>query len=194
VGFASVTIGLCATIFEIPLPLATAIAFVLCAAVGAGNGWLTVKTGLPSFIVTLASLLVLRGLDIALTRELNGYPQISNITGSDPDNLVVSLFSVRVGQPIFSWLAAHDWIDKKPDGTPSVDGLPASIVWWVALTALATWVLLRTRFGNWIFAVGGDENAARNVGVPVHRVKIILFILTALSAAVFAAVQVFEAN
>ena len=53
-------------------------------------------------------------------------------------------------------------------------------------------MLLRTRFGNWIFAVGGDEKAARNVGVPVNRVKIILFMLTALSAAVFAAIQVFE--
>jgi simple sugar transport system permease protein len=60
------------------------------------------------------------------------------------------------------------------------------------LTALATWILLRTRFGNWIFAVGGDETAARNVGVPVHRVKITLFVLTALSAVVFACVQVFE--
>ena len=53
-------------------------------------------------------------------------------------------------------------------------------------------MLLRTRFGNWIFAVGGDEKAARNVGVPVNRVKIILFMLTALAAAVFAAIQVFE--
>jgi simple sugar transport system permease protein len=60
------------------------------------------------------------------------------------------------------------------------------------LTALATWVLLRTRFGNWIFAVGGDENAARNVGVPVHMVKVVLFMLTALSATVFAAIQVIE--
>jgi Ribose/xylose/arabinose/galactoside ABC-type transport systems, permease components len=153
---------------------------------------LTVKTGLPSFIVTLASLLVLRGLAIAVTRLLNGYTQISNIASGDPNSFVVSLFSGRVGQPLFIWMATHGWIDKKLDGGPSVDGLPASIVWWILLTALATWVLLRTRFGNWIFAVGGDEKAARNVGVPVNRVKLILFMLTALSAAVFAAVQVFE--
>ena len=60
------------------------------------------------------------------------------------------------------------------------------------LTAVATWVLLRTRFGNWIFAVGGDEVAARNVGVPVNRVKIILFVLTAISAVLFAAIQITE--
>jgi simple sugar transport system permease protein len=194
IGFASVTVGLCAQTFELSLPQSVGIAFVLCAAVGAANGWLTVKTGLPSFIVTLASMLVLRGLAIALTRQLNGYTQISNIIGDDTESFVVSLFSGRVGQGFFRWMGTHGWIDLKADGTPSVDGLPASIVWWVGLTAIATWVLLRTRFGNWIFAVGGDENAARNVGVPVHRVKIILFILTALSAAVFAAVQVFEVN
>jgi simple sugar transport system permease protein len=192
IGFAGVTIGLCATTFNLSLPLSVAIAFTLCVAVGAANGWLTVKTGLPSFIVTLASLLVLRGLAIAVTRLLNGYTQISNIAAGDPNSFVVSLFSGRVGQPLFIWMAARGWIDKKLDGGPSVDGLPASIVWWILLTALATWVLLRTRFGNWIFAVGGDEKAARNVGVPVNRVKLILFMLTALSAAVFAAVQVFE--
>jgi simple sugar transport system permease protein len=192
VGFAGVTIGLCATTFDLSLPLSILITFAMCIAIGAANGWLTVKTGLPSFIVTLASLLILRGLAIAVTRLLNGYTQISNITASDPDGFIVSLFAGRVGHPLFVWMAEHGWIDKKLDGTPGVDGLPASIVWWIALTALATWVLLRTRFGNWIFAVGGDEKAARNVGVPVNRVKIILFMLTALAAAVFAAIQVFE--
>ena len=51
-------------------------------------------------------------------------------------------------------------------------------------------MLLNTRFGNWIFAVGGDANAARNVGVPVARVKIVLFMLTALAATLFATIQV----
>jgi simple sugar transport system permease protein len=192
VGFAGVSIGLCVTVFELSLPLSVVVTFVLCMAIGAANGWLTVKTGLPSFIVTLASLLILRGLAIAVTRQLNGYTQISNITAGDPDNLVVSLFSGRLGHGFFVWMSQQGWIDKKADGGPGVDGVPASIVWWIALTALATWVLLRTRFGNWIFAVGGDEKAARNVGVPVNRVKIILFMLTALSAAAFAAIQVFE--
>jgi simple sugar transport system permease protein len=105
---------------------------------------------------------------------------------------VISLFAGRVGEPVFAWMAAQGWLATKPNGLPSVEGLPVSILWWIGLTALATWVLLRTRFGNWTFAVGGDANSARNVGVPVHRVKITLFILTALSAVVFAAVQVTE--
>jgi simple sugar transport system permease protein len=66
---------------------------------------------------------------------------------------------------------------------------PIEIIWWLVIAALATWVLLRTSFGNWIFGVGGDVQAARNVGVPVKRVKITLFMMTALAACLLAAIQ-----
>ena len=80
-------------------------------------------------------------------------------------------------------------LDRRQCGRrPVIAGIPASIVWWIALTAIATWVLLRTTFGNWVFAVGGEETSARHIGVPVDRVKIILFMLTALSAALFATI------
>jgi simple sugar transport system permease protein len=62
-------------------------------------------------------------------------------------------------------------------------GFQISLVWWVVITIIATFVLTRTRFGNWIFAVGGDANAARNAGVPVDRTKIMLFVTTSLAAA-----------
>jgi simple sugar transport system permease protein len=192
IGFAGVVIGLGTTVYSLPLWLAIVFALVVCGALGAANGWLTVKTGLPSFIVTLASLLVLRGVTIAATRYINGYTQISNIAANDPDSFMIGLFSGRVGRPVFVWMAEHGWIASKTNGMPAIDGLPASIVWWLALTALATWVLLRTSFGNWIFAVGGEETSARNVGVPVNRVKILLFMTTAISAVLFAAVQVIE--
>jgi len=57
-----------------------------------------------------------------------------------------------------------------------------SILWWVAIAAIASWVLLRTRYGSWIFATGGDVDAARNAGVPASRVKIALFMTTAVAA------------
>ena len=82
----------------------------------------------------------------------------------------------------------------RADGAPAVAGIPMSIVWWLVLTAVATWVLLRTRVGNWIFACGGDPNAARNVGVPVAAVKIGLFMFTASAATLFAAIQVLDAG
>ncbi len=158
----------------------------------ASKGYVTVKTGLPSFIVTLASMLILRGLSIAGTRYINGYTQISKITESDQESPMIPVFAGRVGEGFFRWMADVGWIGTKANGLPLVEGLPVSILWWVGLTAVATWILLRTRFGNWIFAVGGDRIAARNVGVPVNRVKIILFVLTALSAVLFAATQIME--
>jgi simple sugar transport system permease protein len=75
-----------------------------------------------------------------------------------------------------------------------IEGIPVSILWWIGLTLLAAFILARTRFGNWIFASGGDANAARNVGVPVARTKITLFVFTALAAALFAAIQVLTAG
>jgi simple sugar transport system permease protein len=194
IGFAGVVIGLSATVYDLPLSYSILLAFILCMAIGALNGWITVKTGLPSFIVTLASLLILRGVTIAVTRYINGYTQISNITAGDPDSPMISLFAGRVGEPVFAWMASQGWIGTKANGLPIVEGLPVSVVWWLGLTALATWVLLRTRFGNWVFATGGDETSARNVGVPVHRVKITLFVLTAMSAVLFAASQVLEVS
>jgi simple sugar transport system permease protein len=192
IGFAGIVVGLGTTVYGLPLSGSVVIALIVCGAIGAVNGYVTVKTGLPSFIVTLASLLILRGLSIAGTRYINGYTQISKITESDPDSPMIALFAGRVGEGFFRWLADVGWIGTKPNGMPLVEGVPASIVWWVGLTAVATWVLLRTRFGNWIFAVGGDRVAARNVGVPVNRVKIVLFTLTALSAVLFAATQIME--
>jgi simple sugar transport system permease protein len=192
IGFAGVVIGLAATVFHFPLYLAIALAFVVSAAIGALNGWLTVKTGLPSFIVTLASMLILRGEAISETRAINGYTQISKITESDPDSLSIPLFGGRAFQGFFTWMAQNHWIESNPEGDPIIAGIPVSILWWIALTIVATWVLLRTRFGNWIFAVGGEETSARNTGVPVNRVKIILFMLTAMSAALFAAVQIMQ--
>ena len=61
-------------------------------------------------------------------------------------------------------------------------GLAVSVLWWFGLGAIGSWVLLRTTFGNWIFGIGGDAPAARNVGVPVDRVKILLFMATAAAA------------
>jgi simple sugar transport system permease protein len=58
-----------------------------------------------------------------------------------------------------------------------------SVIWWIAITVIATTVLTRARYGNWIYAVGGDKNAARNTGVPVRRTKISLFVCTSLAAA-----------
>ena len=84
-------------------------------------------------------------------------------------------FAGDVGQPLFVWLSGLGLIGTLPNGQPAITGIPVSVVWWLGLAALASWILLRTQFGNWIFAIGGNSDAARNSGVPVRTVRIVLF-------------------
>jgi simple sugar transport system permease protein len=56
-----------------------------------------------------------------------------------------------------------------------------SVMWWLLATAVATFTLLRTKYGNWIFAVGGNKEAARAIGVPANNVKVALFMTTSLA-------------
>ena len=144
--------------------------------------------------MTLASLFILRGLSIAITRAVTGRTQIPYILDDVPDPWTASLFNGDLFTGIFQWMADQGWIDARSDGIPFVSGIPASIVWWIGITVIAGYVLTQTRYGNWIFATGGDQEVARNVGVPVGRVKISLFICTACAATLLATIQVMEAG
>jgi simple sugar transport system permease protein len=148
---------------------AMAISLVFALAVGALNGLLVLRTGLPSFIVTLASLFILRGATIGFTRLITGRTQVGKLNQADGYELARDIFAAkfRIGGGNFS----------------------VSILWWIGLAFVVTWILLRTQFGNWIFSVGGNYEAARNVGVPVNRVKILLFMGTAACAWLVAAIQ-----
>jgi simple sugar transport system permease protein len=73
-------------------------------------------------------------------------------------------------------------------------GFRVSLFWVLALLVIWTFVLFRTRFGNWIFASGGNERAARGMGIPVDRVRVILFGLAGLSAALVGVIQLGEYN
>ncbi|QEM84213.1 ABC transporter permease [Halomonas binhaiensis] len=192
IGFAGMLIAIPAVQYGWPLWAALAFAFSCALAIGALNGWLVVRTGLPSFIVTLGFLFILRGVAIGVPRLLANRTQIGGVHNVIGDDWFAALFTGEVGQGLFIWLANIGVIGTNFAGNPIVSGIPVSIVWWLGLTGLATWVLLFTRFGNWIFACGGDKTAARNVGVPVNTVKIVLFMFTAFSACVFAALQVMD--
>jgi simple sugar transport system permease protein len=149
--------------------LAIIVALLFAGLIGFFNGYLTLRTGLPSFIVTLASLFIVRGVTIGVTRWQTGRTQLGGLEQADGYDLAHSIFASEI----------------KIAGT----GFSVSIFWWLGLAALATWVLLRSSFGNWIFGVGGAFQAARNVGVPVNRVKILLFIGTALASCLVAIIQ-----
>jgi simple sugar transport system permease protein len=106
------------------------------------------------------------------------------------DPVTHALFQGTALQGLFNWMAHAGIIARLPSGEPVVAGLPKVLLWWALVACSAGFVLSKTRFGNWIFTVGGDANAAKNVGVPVRRVKISLFVLTAFCACLFAVLQV----
>ncbi|MCJ9692295.1 ABC transporter permease [Rhizobium sp. PRIMUS64] len=195
VAFAGLIFGVILTTFGQPLSVAIVMTMLFAAFMGAINGQIVIHTRLPSFIVTLAFLFILRGLTlVGLKWATGGSTQLRGIGDRVKDSPLLGLFSGDALKSVFLWLADHDLIDKFPNGMPKVTGIPVSVLWFVALALAATWVLLRTRMGNWIFAAGGDPNAARNSGVPVHRVKTGLFALTACAAALVAIITVLDAG
>ncbi|MGW2599460.1 ABC transporter permease [Streptomyces klenkii] len=131
-------------------------------AVGFFNGFVFTRTKLPSFIITLATFLMLTGLNLGFTKLISG--TVSTKTIGDMEGF-------ESARAVF---ASHFTVG-------GVD-IQVTILWWLGLVAVATWVLLRTRVGNWIFAVGGGADAARAVGVPVRRTKIGLYMAVAFCA------------
>lgn len=67
-------------------------------------------------------------------------------------------------------------------------------VWFVGFTALMSWVLRKTQFGSWVYAVGGNREAARQIGVPASRVKKQLFMLVAGAAWLVGVLSAFRLN
>jgi simple sugar transport system permease protein len=159
IGAAGVLLALPVTELGWPLWLALAFTFSAAALIGLINGLLVVRTGMPAFIVTLAALFILRGVTIGVTGLVTDSTQVVGVRESLEGDPLLPLFASEVGE------------------------LPVSILWWLGLTIVAAWVLAQTRFGNWTFAAGGDAAAARSAGVPVGRVKVMLFCGTAVSAA-----------
>lgn len=155
VGAASMVVAIGTNFYGLPVWPMIFLALALGLAVGLANGLVVVKTQLPSFIVTLATNFIVIGATMGFSRL------IANVTSSS----IVSSDSAR-------FVFAAKW------GQANI-----SILWWLTAAALGAWVLGRTSFGNWIYATGGNLQAARGAGVPVERVKIVLFMMTGLAAA-----------
>ncbi len=165
-GVAVTSSALVASMFSYQLTanmwVGVAVSLAVALAIGCINGILVVTTGIPSFLVTLGTFFMLRGLNLAMTKQITGNVatnDVSNIAGFDSARKVfASQFSV---------------------GGVSIR---VTLLWWIGFIVLGTWVLLRTHVGNWIFAAGGSAPSARAVGVPVKRVKIGLFMTVSFLA------------
>jgi simple sugar transport system permease protein len=138
------------------------VSLLVTLAIGAFNGIVLARTKLPSFIVTLGTFLMLTGMNLGLTKLISGTVSTKTIADMEGFTTARALFA----------------------STLTVGGthIKVTVLWWLALVVLGSWILLRTRAGNWIFAVGGNEQAARAVGVPVTRTKTALYTGVALGA------------
>jgi simple sugar transport system permease protein len=162
VGTTALTVAVVAVEFRQNLWIAIAVALLVALTIGFLNGWLVTRTGLPSFIVTLGTFLMLQGLNLGLTKLFTNTVTVGGVDDVPGYTAAEWVFASRLS------IAGTEF--------------RVAILWWLLVTALATWVLLRTPFGNWVFATGGDEVAARNVGVPATRTTITLFMTTAAAA------------
>lgn len=168
VGASGMIIVILSTQYGWNLWAAIVAALLFSVLIGLMNGYLVLRTGLPSFIVTLGTSYILLGATTGITTiVLNGLTQVGGLPQVPGYDSAHAIFAT----------------------TLSGNKFPIELFWALALVVLATWLLVGTSFGNWIFGVGGDANAARNVGVPVARVKILLFVGTAVSSCLLAIIQ-----
>jgi simple sugar transport system permease protein len=146
--------------YGVPAPLAFAAALVLAGFLGFINGFIVIKARINAFVVTLGTMLVYRGCLVALT---GGFP-----------------VSVTIPAEVKSIVS----------GPNLPFGFQMSLVWFLIIVAAATILLLRTRLGNWIQAAGQNPHAARNLGVPVDRITVLLFVQCSVLAGVTGVIQV----
>ncbi len=140
-----------------PLEIAFLASIVLAAFIGLVNGWFVTRLRIPSFLVTLGMLLVVRGSALYIT---DGFPQRT-------------------------WDASGHWLAFLLVGDFWVGDFRVymSLFWFIGAAVILGYLLTQTRFGNWLQAAGGNASSARARGVPVNRVKVSLFMLTATMAA-----------
>lgn len=159
IGGLGITMALLTANAGLPVWLAMILSLALAVGVGMFNGFMVIKTKLPSFIVTLGTFFIVQGAGLGFARLISG-------------QTTIYLSDEFANADFAKWIFAS---------TPFA-GIRIPVYFWIAITALATYLLLRTRYGNWIFSVGGNAESSRAVGVPVNRVKIALFVNVSVSA------------
>jgi simple sugar transport system permease protein len=133
------------------------VALLISAAIGLFNGLFVTRLKIPSFLVTLGMLLVVRGVALFVT---DGFPQRT-------------------------WSASGLWLSNLLVGDFHIGPFRvyASLFWFIAAAIILGYVLTQSKFGNWIQAAGGNAVAARARGVNVNSVKVWLFVLSAVMSA-----------
>jgi simple sugar transport system permease protein len=152
----SMTIAILSGHYRLPMIVGIVSSLGLGLVVGFINGLLVIRTKVPSFVVTLATLFALAGLTLGLSVILSGSTSVA-----------------LPGTPITKFLLG-DYVAGKFEGT---------IFWWIAFVVIVGFVLNVSRYGNWILAIGGDSVSARNAGIPTDRLMIVLYMSSGFCAA-----------
>ncbi|MCB1446826.1 MAG: ABC transporter permease [Rhizobiaceae bacterium] len=155
-GFSAVVMWTLFNAGIMPMEAAFIVAIAIALLIGWVNGLFVTRLNIPSFLVTLGMLLVVRGSALYLT---DGFPQRT-------------------------WNSEGTWLAGILVGEFSIGGfrLYMSVFWFALFAFLTHYLLTRTRAGNWIQATGGNANAARNRGVNVNRTKVLLFMFSSAMA------------
>ncbi|ROU03694.1 ABC transporter permease [Histidinibacterium lentulum] len=178
-GFTAVVMWTLINSTALGMPLSFLIAMAVAMGIGAVNGIFVTRLKIPSFLVTLGMLLVVRGSALWLT---SGFPQRT-------------------------WDAGDQWLAEVLVGSFCIGGdgdfctgglrIYMSLIWFVLIALACHYTLTRSRFGNWIQATGGNPAAAKNRGVPTRTVKMVLFMLTSALAGlagIISSIRVSAAN
>ena len=137
---------------------------------GAAQGMISTRFRLEPFIVTLAGLQAARGLALVVSDN-----QYINISYGEGAGLAPPVFAV-LGERLFN------------------NTVPVATLVFIAFAAIATVVLNTTRFGRYVFAVGGNERAAQLSGIPVALVKTSVYAITGFAAALAGIVHAGQFN
>jgi len=163
----SMTTALLSGHYGLPIWVGMLGALAIGVGVGLVNGVLKVRTTVPSLIVTLGTLVAVQGIVLAGAVLLTGNASVP--------------------------LSAPEWA-KFLFGQLIVGSHQVVIVWSIAFAAVLAFIVPWTRYGNWLFAIGGDKESARNAGIPVDRMLIALFVLSACSASFVGMCQAIQFN
>ncbi|WP_040853365.1 ABC transporter permease [Phyllobacterium sp. YR531] len=151
----AMTVAIVSGHYGAPIVVGIGASLLLGFVIGLINGILTIRTGVPSLIVTLGTLFAVQGLVLGVSVALTGSTSVP--------------------------LSAPDWI-KTVFGSYVANSFQVTIFWWLAFVVMCFFVLHMSRYGNWIFAMGGDRESARNVGIPTERLTVALFATSSMSA------------
>ena len=163
----SITTAILSGYYGLPIGVGMAGALALGVLVGLVNGLLAVRTTVPTLIITLGTLVGMQGVVLSAAVLLTGNASVA--------------------------LTSPDWA-KFAFGHLIAGSYQVIIVWWLILTILFAFVVHYTRYGNWIFAMGGDKISARNAGIPTRGLTIVLFVLSASCAAFVGMCQAIQFN